>query len=147
MEGRDEAMGPRMPSGSQQARAALSVLYVDADLRAAERLVRGLAEVSALAVVPSVTAAYNAIAARVPSLIVTEIDLPDGSGLDLITRVHATPGLRQVLLMVVTARTAVQDKIAAFQAGADDYLVKPLDPSLFAMHVRLLSKFRRVVES
>jgi len=140
-------MGPRVSSSSPQARAALSVLYVDPDVRGGERLVRGLAEVSALAVVPSVTAAYNAIAARVPSLIVTEIDLPDGSGLDLIARVHATRGMRQVLLMVVTARTSVQDKIAAFQAGADDYLVKPLDPSQFAMRVRLLSKFRSVVGS
>lgn len=140
-------MGPRGPSGSQQARAALSVLYVDPDLRGADRLVRGLAEVSALAVVPSVAAAYSAIAARVPGLIVTEIDLPDGSGLDLIARVHATPGMRQVLLMVVTTRSAMQDKIAAFQAGADDYLVKPLDPSQFAMRVRLLSKFRSVVDN
>jgi two-component system response regulator TctD len=55
--------------------------------------------------------------------------------------------MRHVLLMVVTARSGVRDKINAFQAGADDYLVKPLDPAAFALRVQLLSRFRKVIGS
>jgi DNA-binding response OmpR family regulator len=53
--------------------------------------------------------------------------------------------MRHVLLMVVTNRSGVRDKINAFQAGADDYLVKPLDPTVFALRVQLLSRFRKVI--
>jgi DNA-binding response OmpR family regulator len=51
-----------------------------------------------------------------------------------------------VLLMVLTRRSGIQDKIAALQAGADDYLVKPVEPQLFVSHVRAVSRFRQVLK-
>jgi DNA-binding response OmpR family regulator len=39
----------------------------------------------------------------------------------------------------------VRDKIAAFQAGADDYLVKPLDPHQFVVHAQMVSRFIQVI--
>jgi DNA-binding response OmpR family regulator len=77
-----------------------------------------------------------------PSLIVTELDLPDTRGLDLVATLHDNPLTHHVLLMVVTTRRMIQDKIASFQAGADDYLVKPVDADLFVLHVQLLSHLR-----
>jgi DNA-binding response OmpR family regulator len=47
--------------------------------------------------------------------------------------------------MAVTHRSLVGDKIAALQAGADDYLVKPVSPDQFDTHVQLISRFRRVI--
>jgi len=123
----------------------MSVLFIDPDHNSAERLSRTLTNISAVAIVPTAHAALNAISLHVPSLIVTEIDLPDANGLELIAKVHATPAMRHVLLMVVTGRSGVRDKINAFQAGADDYLVKPLDPAVFALRVQLLSRFRKVI--
>lgn len=76
---------------------------------------------------------------------VTEIDLPDASGVDLIARIHATPATRRVLLLVMSARGSAGDKIAAFQAGADDYLVKPVDARQLVEHVSLLSRFKQVI--
>src|SRR5579883_215959 len=69
------------------------------------------------------------------------------SAVAIVPSVHATPAMRHVLLMVVTARTGVRDKINAFQSGADDYLVKPLDPAVFALRVQLLSRFRKVISN
>ena len=128
-----------------QAAAQMSVLFIDPDQNNAERLSRSLTNISAVAIVATAHAALNAISLHVPSLIVTEIDLPDANGLELIAKVHATPAMRHVLLMVVTTRSGVRDKINAFQAGADDYLVKPLDPAVFALRVQLLSRFRKVI--
>jgi DNA-binding response OmpR family regulator len=125
--------------------AQMSVLFIEPDQGNAERLSRTLTNLSAVAIVPSAHAALNAISLHVPSLIVTEIDLPDANGLELIAKIHATPAMRHVLLMVVTNRSGVRDKINAFQAGADDYLVKPLDPTVFALRVQLLSRFRKVI--
>jgi PleD family two-component response regulator len=136
----------RLPANSySKQQAQMSVLFIDPDQNNAERLSRSLSNISAVAFVASAHAALNAISLHVPSLIVTEIDLPDANGLELIAKVHATPAMRHVLLMVVTSRSGVRDKISAFQAGADDYLVKPLDPGVFALRVQLLSRFRKVI--
>ena len=136
----------QLPPGSGQAALpVLAVLFVDPDVAAVERLASRLRARCPVAVVGSAQAAQAAIAQRVPDLIVTELDLPDANGLELIKRLRGTPATRHVLFMVVTRRTAVRDKIAAFQVGADDYLVKPVDGESFETHMLLVSKFRTVI--
>jgi DNA-binding response OmpR family regulator len=129
----------------QRAQPGLAVLFVDPDVAHAERLAKPLRAYSAVAIVNSAQTALAAIAQRTPDLIVSEIELPDSNGLDLLKHVHATAATRNVLLMVVTRRTSVNDKIAAFQAGADDYLVKPVTADQFETHVLLVSKFRKII--
>ena len=129
----------------QRARPGLAVLFVDPDVAEAERLAAPLRKYSAVAIVASVHEAMVAIAQHTPDVIVSEIELPDGSGVDLFRQVHGTAATRNVLLMVVTRRKSVSDKIAAFQAGADDYLVKPISAEKFETHVLLVSRFRKVI--
>src|SRR5262249_30697780 len=121
----------RITGAPQVAPQPMAVLFVDPDMESAHRLSRALPNYSLTAVVPTAQAALQAIQARVPTLIVTELDLPDAKGLDLLRHIHADPTTRKVLLMVVTRRTAITDKIAAFEAGADDYVVKPVEPQNF----------------
>ncbi|HLV97802.1 MAG TPA: response regulator [Ktedonobacterales bacterium] len=64
-----------------------------------------------------------------PGMVILELDLPDGDGIKLIEALQADPMLKQVLIACLTRRKSVLDKIRAFRAGADDYLVKPLGPS------------------
>lgn len=135
----------RMTGTAQPARPVLSVLFVDPDMESVERLAGPLRRTAAVAVATTATAAFAAMAVRMPSLIVTELDLPDTSGLDLLGSLRQNSATRHVLLMVVTRRSGVRDKILAFQAGADDYLVKPLSSQQFEMHVQLLSRFRQVL--
>jgi two-component system, OmpR family, response regulator MprA len=66
--------------------------------------------------------ALNLAAARSPDLVILDVMLPGLSGLDVARR------LRQggpVPILMLTARDAVTDKVAGFESGADDYLVKP----------------------
>ena len=58
---------------------------------------------------------------------------------------HLVESVRTPLLMVVSARKGVDDKVAAFQAGADDYLVKPVDPATFLTEVKRLSYFAQAL--
>ncbi|HZC76212.1 MAG TPA: response regulator [Ktedonobacterales bacterium] len=132
-------------SGRQRQSQPLAVLFVDPDIAAAERLASPLRARWAIAIVPSAQAALAAMQLRLPSVVVTELDLPDQSGVELLAHIHNTPVTHNVLLMVVTGRASVRDKIAAFQAGADDYLVKPVDPQQFEMHLYLVSRFRSVI--
>jgi DNA-binding response OmpR family regulator len=123
----------------------LSVLFIDPDRPYAETLARVLRGRSTLAIVGSAKQAQSAISLRTPDLVVMELDLPDASGLELLRAIHNAPGTHNVLILVVTNRKSVKDKIAAFQAGADDYLVKPVDPEQFETHVMLVSRFRKVI--
>src|SRR5262249_35588149 len=111
----------------------------------AQRLSRALPAHTMTAVVSTAYAALQAMRGRVPTLIVTELELPDANGVELLRRIHADPATRKVLLMVVTRRNSIGDKIAAFEPGADDYLVKPLDPQNFLLHAQLLSRFGQVM--
>ena len=135
---------PLSPRFGNAGRRRWSVLIVDPDVEAAWRLAVALAP-NIIAIVESARAAFDAIQLRMPDLIVTELDLPDMPGAEFISRIHSTPATHNVLLLVATRRTAVSDKIAAFQAGADDYLVKPLEPQQFVAHAQLVSRFLQVI--
>jgi DNA-binding response OmpR family regulator len=142
--GRDLVPVPGGLSGSGRP-SFLTVLFVDPELNAAERLASPLRATCAVAVVPTVQAALAAIRVRMPDLVVTELDLPDMRGVEFIATLHNAPATHSVLLMVVTNRSSVRDKIAAFQAGADHYLVKPVEPEQFLVHMRLVTRFRAIV--
>lgn len=124
--------------------SATAVLFVDPDVDVAQRLAHSISHWAMTAVVPSVHSAMQAIRAHVPTIVVTELDLPDAHGFELIQRLHADPATRRVLIMVTTRRTSIQDKVTAFQVGADDFLVKPFDPQQFLLHLQLLTRFRSV---
>jgi len=123
----------------------MRVLIVDPDLAGAQLLADALRERQVATVAGSFAAALAAISAERPTLVVTELRLPDASGLELLALLRAGPATRHVLLMALTSQASVHDKIAAFRAGADDCLVKPVDPPRFAMHVERLGRFRQVL--
>ncbi len=60
--------------------------------------------------------------ARQPDLVLLDLGLPDRDGLEVI---HALRGERQVPILVLSARGQEKDKIAALDAGADDFISKP----------------------
>ncbi|CDY77621.1 sensor histidine kinase [Caballeronia glathei] len=75
---------------------------------------------------------------RKPDLLVVDLGLPDRDGLDVIRDVRRWS---EMPIIVLTARTGEPDKIAAFDAGADDYLTKPFGiPELLA---RIKVQFKR----
>lgn len=71
--------------------------------------------------------------------VLLDLGLPDGDGLALLRRLRARGVTRPVLLL--TARGAVEARIAGLNAGADDYLVKPFDTD--ELHARILAVLRR----
>ncbi len=70
---------------------------------------------------------------RKPDLLIVDLGLPDGNGLDLIREVRSWS---QVPIIVLSARTEEGDKIAALDAGADDYLTKPFGVGELLARVR-----------
>lgn len=73
------------------------------------------------------------VGTRKPDLIVLDLGLPDGDGLELIRDVR---GWSQVPIVVLSARSDEADKIAALDAGADDFLAKPFGVGELMARVR-----------
>ena len=75
-----------------------------------------------------------------PDLMLVDLGLPDGNGVDVIRHVRAWS---PVPIVVLSARTMEEQKIAALDAGADDYVTKPFSaPELLA---RIRAALRRNV--
>ena len=70
---------------------------------------------------------------RQPELVLLDLGLPDGSGMDFIRDIRSWS---DVPIIVVSARTHEDDKIAALNLGADDYLTKPFSPGELMARVR-----------
>ena len=76
-----------------------------------------------------------------PQLILLDLNLPDGDGLDL---VQALRQYSSTPVLVLSARSGVQERVAGLNAGADDYLTKPFSPAELATRVRAqLARVRR----
>ncbi|MFD8573677.1 response regulator [Streptomyces sp. NPDC059639] len=87
---------------------------------------------------PDGATALRLAAARQPDVVVLDLGLPDMDGVDVI---RALRGWTRVPIMVLSARSASEEKIAALDAGADDYVTKPF--SMDELLARLRAAVRR----
>lgn len=70
------------------------------------------------------------------SLIITDINMPDINGLELINFVKKNPHYRETPLFVVTTEGREQDRARGLQLGANEYVVKPFAPDHISLLVR-----------
>lgn len=85
-----------------------------------------------------VAGALRAWEARRPDLVILDLGLPDGDGLSVLHRVRAEAATP---ILVLTARDAERDKVAALDAGADDHVTKPF--GMAELHARVRALLRR----
>lgn len=78
-------------------------------------------------------AALASVEKREPDLILLDLMLPGLSGLEVARRIRAK---RSVPILMLTARGSEDDMLEGFDAGADDYLVKPFSPKVLVARVR-----------
>jgi len=114
------------------------ILVVEDDARLRDRLARYLTSEGF-----RVTAAADAAEARArmrgisPDLLVLDVMMPGESGLELTRSLRADQG-HDLPVLMLTARGAPEDRIAGFEAGADDYLPKPFEPRELVLRIRAL---------
>jgi two-component system cell cycle sensor histidine kinase/response regulator CckA len=89
---------------------------------------------------PDAVRAWDAIRKERPQLVVIDWQLPAHGGPELCKRLRALPGGEQFVILAIAARSEPNDHVGALEAGADDYLPKPL---LADVLVRRLSFARR----
>ena len=74
-----------------------------------------------------------------PAVIVMDVMLPYVSGFELITEIRQTSGWERVPVIMLTSKSQERDVLRAFDAGVNDYVVKPFRPEEFVARVRRLA--------
>jgi DNA-binding response OmpR family regulator len=87
-----------------------------------------------------VTAARRALAEDQPDLVVLDIALPDGSGVELCRELRV--GSNAIPVLMLTAHSEVAVRLGSFDAGADDFLAKPFAVAELRARVRALGRRR-----
>ncbi len=75
-----------------------------------------------------------------PNLIILDVMMPDVDGFELCERIRENQLLKDSLIAFLTARGEDYSQIAGFDAGADDYITKPIKPKLLISRVKALLK-------
>jgi len=120
----------------------MRVLVVESNLSAREGVSQALAEHCALTFASGQHEAMSLISVEPPDLVVTEVDLEEGDGISLCADLRRQPQTERIPLMLLSKRSSVQDRVAGYSAGADDYVIKPFDSRLFHARLRLLARIK-----
>lgn len=90
------------------------------------------------AVATTVQQAWAVLNDRLPQLILLDWMLPDQPGLHLLARMRSDDRLRALPVIMLTAKSMEEDKIAGLDAGADDYVTKPFSPRELVSRINAL---------
>jgi len=92
--------------------------------------------------VPNGADALRELESFQPDLVVLDVMMPAMDGYEVARRIRAHPTNTHVPIIMLTAKSDVQDKLAGFEAGIDDYITKPFGPQELLARVR--AKIARV---
>ena len=91
-----------------------------------------------VAAVQNASDAWDFIQQRLPQLILLDWMLPDQSGLRLLSRIRADRQFNELPIIMLTAKSMEEDKIAGLDNGADDYVTKPFSPRELTARINAL---------
>lgn len=79
-----------------------------------------------------------------PHLVILDVMMPEMDGIEACEKMRSTPGLENTIITFLTARGEDYSQVAGFDAGADDYITKPIKPKVLVSKVKAL--LRRLKE-
>jgi two-component system, NtrC family, sensor kinase len=82
--------------------------------------------------------AREALARQAFSLVVLDVLLPDGDGVDLLREIRSTAAASNTRVILLSTEAEVRDRVRGFKTGADEYVGKPYDIGNVLTHARLL---------
>lgn len=128
-------------AASSEPRTLGQLLLVDDDARLAEMLQGYLGGAGyRVQIAPDLAAARQQLAAKsgVPDLVILDLMLPDGDGLDFCRHLRGLPHAAGLPVLMLSARGEPMDRVIGLELGADDYLAKPFEPRELLARVKAL---------
>jgi two-component system alkaline phosphatase synthesis response regulator PhoP len=84
--------------------------------------------------------AIEAAKKNIPHLILLDVMMPEMDGIETCERIRSIPALNNTIIAFLTARGEDYSQIAGFEAGADDYIAKPVKPKVLISRIHALLK-------
>jgi two-component system phosphate regulon response regulator PhoB len=111
------------------AAAKTTVLVVEDEPAIVELVTFSLREAGwEVCAVQNAAEAWRFIGQRMPQLVLLDWMLPDQTGLRLLSRIRADRDFQHIPVIMLTAKSMEEDKLAGLNSGADDYITKPFSP-------------------
>jgi two-component system alkaline phosphatase synthesis response regulator PhoP len=79
---------------------------------------------------------YKELENKLPDLVLLDIMLPGEDGIEILKKLKASPKLRNIPVIMLTAKSAEYDKVLGLDSGADDYITKPFGIMEFLSRVK-----------
>ena len=86
------------------------------------------------------------IASFQPEIIIADMRMPDMSGFDILQSLRHDPRYQNIPVIFVTSVKTLEDKLKAFELGADDYLIKPFEPEELAARLDILARRAKALQ-
>lgn len=90
--------------------------------------------------------AFEAALRDRPDVVILDVNMPKLDGLEVCRRLKAHPALRLTPVVLVTGLSEVGDRIAGIEAGADEFLSKPVHPHELRARVRALTRLKHLLD-
>ncbi|MDX2270638.1 MAG: diguanylate cyclase [Cyanobacteriota bacterium] len=84
---------------------------------------------------------------HLPNMIICDWTMPELTGVDICRRLKATPEFQYVYFILLTARTEIQDRVKGLDAGADEFITKPVDPDELRARVRAGLRLQQLTQA
>lgn len=91
------------------------------------------------------TKAIQTAIKELPQLVILDIMMPEGDGVEVCHKLRTMPEFNNTLIAFLTARNEDYSQIAGFEAGADDYITKPIRPRVFISRIKALLRRHKIV--
>ncbi len=117
----------------------MQILLVEDDLSLADGLQHALKQegITVNHVVKGLEA-IHVVQSFPPDIVILDLGLPDMDGLEVIAKLRKEK--ITIPILVLTARSSIEDKVSGLDSGADDYLAKPFDMSELLARIRVLER-------
>jgi two-component system cell cycle response regulator len=123
------------------------ILVVD-DIEANVRLLEAklAAEYYDVSVAYDGPTALDKAAAELPDIVLLDVMMPGLDGFEVCRRLKADPTTRHIPVVLVTALDGRRDRLSGLEAGADDFLTKPIDDVALLARVRSLTRLKMIID-
>ncbi len=95
---------------------------------------------------PDGQAALDMVKSEDPALVLLDVNMPGITGFEVCQRIKANPDTRLTPVVLVTTLTAIEDRVRGLEAGADDFLSKPVDRNELLARTRSLLNLKAYVD-
>ncbi|NGX39774.1 MAG: Transcriptional regulatory protein YycF [Chlamydiae bacterium] len=89
---------------------------------------------------------YRAVEREKPDLVILDIMLPGQNGLDVCRKIKSNPELRNIPVIILTAKSEEIDVVLGLELGADDYVAKPFSPKVLFSRIKAVMRRTREPE-